>query len=82
MSCKLIFLDLDYSTRSIFLNLHQLISLNCFKGYISLPDGWVNPFNGYQYILNETELAWKDARTSCQEMGGNLAGGIILEKFR
>jgi len=43
-----------------------------------LDDGWISPFNGYQYKLNPNEQVWDASRSVCQSRGGDL----IVHGFR
>jgi len=42
-------------------------------GYMHLDDGWITPFNGYQYKETSTIQSWEDSRTICKNWGGDLA---------
>jgi len=42
------------------------------RGYMELDDGWITPFNGYQYKVNFNEQNWEESRSVCQSWGGDL----------
>ena len=42
------------------------------RGYVELPDGWISPFNGYQYKLTPSLQSWVSTRSICQSWGGDL----------
>ena len=48
------------------------------RGYVELEDGWISPFNGYQYKVNDTRQSWNESRIACQSWGGDL----IVHGFR
>jgi len=48
------------------------------RGFMELDDGWITPFNGYQYKVNNNRLTWNDSRSVCQSWGGDL----IVHGFR
>ena len=43
------------------------------RGYITLNDGWIAPFNGYQYKVTSTRQDWQASRQTCRGWGGDLA---------
>ena len=42
------------------------------NGYISLENGWIAPFNGYQYKKTPTAAVWNESRQICQSWGADL----------
>ena len=42
------------------------------RGFMKQDNGWVTPFNGYQYKLTEHTQSWQDSRRICQRLGGDL----------
>jgi len=42
------------------------------RGYIELDDGWIAPFNGYQYKVTANRQNWEESRSLCQSWGGDL----------
>ena len=48
------------------------------RGYITLNDGWIAPFNGYQYKVTSSKQNWQDSRQTCRSWGGDLVvHGVI-----
>ena len=45
---------------------------------MELKDGWVAPFNGYQYKITPNYQSWVASRNVCQSLGGDL----IVHGFR
>ena len=43
------------------------------RGYIIMEDGWIAPFNGYQYKASPNRQTWNESRSLCQQWGGDLA---------
>jgi len=41
-------------------------------GYIELDDGWIFPFNGYQYKAILIRNSYDVSQTICQNLGGDL----------
>jgi len=48
------------------------------RGFMELDDGWITPFNGYQYKVNVNTQTWDESRIVCQSWGGEL----IVHGFR
>ena len=48
------------------------------RGYITLNDGWIAPFNGYQYKVTSSRQNWQNSRQICHGWGGDLVvHGVI-----
>jgi len=41
-------------------------------GYMELEDGWITPFNGYQYTVIDHLQTWDESRSVCQSWRGDL----------
>ena len=39
---------------------------------MELDDGWIAPFNGYQYKATMRSQSWDESRSICQSWGGDL----------
>jgi len=39
---------------------------------MELGDGWITPFNGYQYKVSTEWLSWDAGRNVCQSWEGDL----------
>ena len=37
-----------------------------------MDDGWIAPFNGYQYKFINSSQSWEKSRTICRNFGGDL----------
>jgi len=48
------------------------------RGFMEFDDGWITPFNGYQYKVNVNFQTWDESRIVCQSWGGEL----IIHGFR
>jgi len=42
------------------------------RGYVEIDDGWIAPFNGYQYKLTASRHSWQEKQGTCQSWGGDL----------
>jgi len=42
------------------------------SGYMELDNGWITPFNGYQYKISTEKLSWDTGRHVCQGWEGDL----------
>jgi len=49
------------------------IMRDLLRGYVELDDGWIAPFNGYQYKRTPRSQTWEESRRTCQNWGGDLA---------
>ena len=42
------------------------------QGYMEMDDGWIAPFNGYQYKAIMEPQSWEESRSICRSWGGDL----------
>ena len=42
------------------------------RTYVELDNGWITPFNGFQYKKFNTSNTWPKCRAFCQNLGGDL----------
>ena len=49
------------------------------RGYMKLDDGWIAPFNGYQYKVTTNFTSWDVNRQICRNVGGDLIGKKFQE---
>ena len=48
------------------------ISASLLRGFAELEDGWISPFNEYQYKVTRIRESWTASRRKCQVWGGDL----------
>jgi len=63
---------------SLIESLRDNITRDLRRGYMELDDGWITPFNGYQYKASLNRQTWDESRSVCQSWEGDL----IVHGFR
>jgi len=55
----------------LLLNVSDISTASLLRGFVELDDGWIAPFNGFQYKMNVKKRTWIDSRKICQSWGGD-----------
>ena len=63
---------------SVIESLRENMTRDLQREYMELDDGWVAPFNGYQYKRTPNSQSWDETRSLSQSWGGDL----IVHGFR